>query len=75
MSARRDPYHAFVFDESLFAFMYETPLFELALLPERNPTRAVRLGKSAVLSLCGARRPRPACNDIIFYVHTDKCKV
>ena len=40
MSARRDPYHAFVFDESLFAFMYETPLFELALLPERNPTRA-----------------------------------
>lgn len=30
----------FVFDESLFAFAYETPAFELALLLERYTTRA-----------------------------------
>lgn len=40
LSARRDPYHAFVFDASLFAFAYETPAFELALLLERFTTRA-----------------------------------
>ena len=40
LSARRDPFHAFVFDESLFAFVYETPAFELALLLERYTTRA-----------------------------------
>ena len=45
MSARRDPFHAFVFDESLFAFVYETPAFELALLLERKTTRADDIGK------------------------------
>lgn len=40
LSARRDPMFAFVFDESLFAFAYETPAFELALLLERYTTRA-----------------------------------
>ena len=45
LSARRDPFHAFVFDESLFAFAYETPAFVLALLLERRTTRADDIGK------------------------------
>jgi len=44
MSARRDPFHVFVFAASLFAFAYATPQFELALLLERYTTRAGRRG-------------------------------
>lgn len=33
--ASRDPMFAFVFDESLFAFEYDTPPFEFALLFDR----------------------------------------
>lgn len=45
MSARRDPFHVFVFAASLFAFAYATPQFELALLLERYTTRAGRRGE------------------------------
>ena len=59
MSARRDPYHVFVFDESLFAFVYETPAFELALLLERKTTRADDIGK--IYHFSGAACPWEGC--------------
>ena len=58
LSARRDPYHAFVFAASLFAFAYETPAFVLALLLERRTTRADDMGKSTI---SGAACPWEGC--------------
>ncbi len=57
MSARRDPFHAFEFAASLFAFAYEAPACELALLLDRKTTRAAHLGKSAILSVKGRANP------------------
>lgn len=43
MKARRDPMLALVLDESQFAPANETPALELALLKERDTTRADEL--------------------------------
>lgn len=69
MSARRDPFHVFVFAASLFAFAYATPQFELALLLERYTTRAGRRGGDLPFSgRLGPRRSGPRvtfkCNDM-----------
>ncbi len=43
MKARRDPIHAYVFDESLPALAHETPALETASPLERHTTRADEL--------------------------------